>query len=103
MSDKWQITNKPNSTFIYKLNKNGTNEFDCALNPGFDDNGNRTSDERLHEVAKKMRAADELFEELYKLLDSLGAMSNPYELSGWGYSEEETIRVVNLVRGLSDE
>lgn len=49
---------------IYELNRLGVNKWTCLVQPGFDDNGVRTSEEELTSIAKKLSLVDELYKNL---------------------------------------
>ena len=63
----WKLTDDKYSTFAYELNNQGVNRWCLIIQAGFDDNGERTSEDFLHQVARKVRAADEM----YKLLQDI--------------------------------
>ena len=58
-------------TFVYQINAEGSNKWFFGIQPGLDDNNNRTSDEELASVAAKMAAVDDLCEALELCVDSL--------------------------------
>jgi hypothetical protein len=65
---EWEIAN---GTFIYCLNEAGTNRFDCGLQRGWDDNGERTSRGELEANAHLIAAAPEMYEALKLMLERM--------------------------------
>lgn len=82
MSD-WKKA-KGDESFVYELNEQGSNRWFFQVQPGFESDGTRTSEEELAKVARMARASRVLYEALEVLVDSL---DDEYVASGLGESE----------------
>jgi hypothetical protein len=66
----WKLTDEPNSTFIYELNEKGSNIWFANVQPGFDNNGKRGTEDYLHKIASKMSHAEDMYDLLKDILNS---------------------------------
>lgn len=63
----WKLTEEENSSFVYQLNSMDTNRWWFGIQAGFDNDNKRTTEEELHKVALKVRAAEEMYVELERI------------------------------------
>ncbi|MFW6002626.1 MAG: hypothetical protein ACOCQD_04735 [archaeon] len=93
----WKQENKT----VYQLNKNGENRFYLTVQPGFDDDGNRISDEELEEIARLISASKDMYECLkwyVKYEETNNEPDNEFFLQGYYRAR----RVLKKARGYDD-
>ena len=87
----WKLTDEEYSTFVYELNAQGANKWFLNIQAGFDDNGKWASEHFLHRVARKVRAA----EEMYELLDDIY-----YNYEAGEEIDQQILRILKDIEGV---
>ncbi|MCK5020139.1 MAG: hypothetical protein KAS32_24085 [Candidatus Peribacteraceae bacterium] len=78
---EWKLTE--DSPFVYALNNVGSNRMWMNVSAGFNDTGNRISDEELSNNGTLIAAAPKLYKALQELTESYVSMINSGDCGNW--------------------